>query len=196
MESRKVHLFLDMDGTLAKFYEHADCLERMFTPGFFRDLNGYENVIEGLRILTSKFPNNMHVYALSAVNREAQEATIKEKKQWLKKHCPFIHDNHYIFTEYGENKAEAVKAVLATFAQRGAIRPCDILIDDYNKNLDEWNEAGGYAIKMVNEINDKGTRGSLWAGPRIRYDFAPERICDEIASMITALTKQGKERKV
>ena len=35
-------IWFDMDGTLAKFYEHNDCLERMYEKGYFMGLNAYK----------------------------------------------------------------------------------------------------------------------------------------------------------
>ena len=43
----------------------------------------------------------------------------------------------------------------------------DILIDDYNKNLLEWQKAGGTSVKAKNNINHKGLHGELWKGELI-----------------------------
>ena len=40
----------------------------------------------------------------------------------------------------------------------------DILLDDYSKNLIEWVEAGGTAIKVRNNIN---CSGKTWKGDTI-----------------------------
>ena len=55
--SRKIRVYADMDGTIARFYEHANCLEMMYSPRFFRELNPYKNVIEGLRMLQNADEN-------------------------------------------------------------------------------------------------------------------------------------------
>ena len=33
-----MRIFVDMDGTVARFYEADDCLERMYEVGFFANL--------------------------------------------------------------------------------------------------------------------------------------------------------------
>jgi len=58
------------------------------------------------------------------------------------------------------------------------------VIDDYNLNLEEWRKAGGTSIKLVNHMNDRGNDDPLWNGNRIRYDFSPERICQELVNFI------------
>ena len=50
------------------------------------------------------------------------------------------------------NKAEYIKNIGYSDAR------VNVLIDDYSRNLDEWNEAfgrHGIAIKAINEINNK-----------------------------------------
>lgn len=33
-------------------------------------------------------------------------------------------------------------------------------------------------------MNDRGNDGPLWNGNRVRYDFSPERICQELVNFI------------
>lgn len=41
----KIRIFVDMDGTLARFHDENLYLERMFEKGFFRDLKPFENAV-------------------------------------------------------------------------------------------------------------------------------------------------------
>lgn len=169
-----IDLYVDLDGTVAKFYEHANCLERMYEPGFFLTLNAYDNVVNALLILKEK---GVSLTTLSALPDSKCVWVIDEKREWIK-NSP-LKDAFWqqIYMKPGENKA---KAANVTF---GGIR-IPVLLDDYNKNLEEWRSAGGVAIKLVNEINDKGTLGPLYSGPRVRYDWPPERIAEEILRAI------------
>lgn len=167
---QKFDLYVDMDGTIAKFYEHANCLERMYEPGFFRTLNAYDNVINALVILKNK---GIEICSLSALPDCKCIWVIDEKREWIENTPLKTAIWRQIFTMPGQNKA------FATGADFKSGNP-KVLLDDYNKNLEEWREAGGVAVKLVNEINDKGTLGPLWSGPRVRYDWPPERIAEEI----------------
>ncbi len=90
----------------------------------------------------------------------------------------FIPEDRFIFVDVGDDKPSAVKKIY------GELSASDILLDDYNKNLREWQSAGGFSVKMVNEINDRGTYGPLWSGNRIRHDFSAERICEDLRTII------------
>lgn len=174
-------LFIDMDGTVAKFYESASCLEEMYSPGFFKKLNPYVNVIKGIITMIRTAKQNersLEVYVLSSVPGEIYEQIVNDKTCWLNKNLTIVPASNYIFTEIGESKAEKIKDMF------GDIGEDFYLLDDYNKNLKEWTAEGGTAIKVVNEINDKGTNGPLWKGHRIRYDYAHSRICDELMEIM------------
>ena len=44
-------LYIDMDGTLCRFYEQAFCMEKCREPGFFLRLRPYENLVKALEII-------------------------------------------------------------------------------------------------------------------------------------------------
>ena len=69
-----------------------------------------------------------------------------EKREWIHRYLPQIDDEHMIFTSSGKNKADYIKEINSE---------C-VLIDDYNKNLNEWRDSGGNAIKFINDINNRG----------------------------------------
>ena len=57
----------------------------------------------------------------------------------------------------------------------------DYLYDDYNINLEEWQQAGGHSIKCKNNINHKGLVGALWQGDIIDNSKTPTSIVGELA---------------
>lgn len=180
-ELKEIKLFIDMDGTTAQFYESASCLEEMYNDHFFLKLNPYKNVIRGLTKLIRSLQQEEHkvfVYTLSAVPVEIFDKVVADKTVWIKNYFPIVNKKNMLFLNIGENKAETIKKLI------GDIDDSCYLIDDYNKNLKEWKNAGGTSIKLINEINDKGTNGPLWNGYRIRYDFHEDRICDELKDII------------
>lgn len=167
----KIRVFVDMDGTIARFYEDPNCLERMNDEGFFASLNPYESVVQAIRRLTDE----AEVIFISAVSREANTA-ISDKKDWLKR---YFGDCRYttLFPAIGENKAELAKT------HYGQLSASDVLLDDYNRNLEEWAQAGGRSVKLINEINNKGLHGKLWTGSSVRYDASPAATSEYIREL-------------
>ena len=85
-----------------------------------------------------------------------------------------IPESNYIFTEIGQNKAMCLGH---------SISKNDVLLDDYNLNLCEWQEAGGFSIKLVNNINDKGLCGPRWQGHRAYIDDTAQEIAFAIKTI-------------
>lgn len=177
MEYTRSRLFVDMDGTLARFHDEANYLERMFEKDFFRNLQPFENMVEGVRQFIQQHPN-IEVFILSArVNGEPPYCEA-EKNAWLDMYLPEIDTDHRIFTEMGRSKAEYIP---------GGVRETDFLLDDYNKGLNLWLYDGGSAIKCHNNINQKGlgayggSAGRLWTGAMVHTEDAPGMIAAELA---------------
>lgn len=61
----KIRIFVDMDGTLARFHDENLYLERMFEKGFFRDLKPFSNAVDAIKRIIDNHPN-VDVYVLSA----------------------------------------------------------------------------------------------------------------------------------
>ena len=100
--------------------------------------------------------NPEQVYILSHyINSPFAE---REKREVLQELFPSLDPHNVILVPYGENKTDHVPL---------RVKENDFLIDDYNKNLVYWRDAGGYAIKFVNDIND---RHGSWKGSRVEYD--------------------------
>lgn len=173
----KRKLYIDMDGTTAMFYEKSGYLEAMYTEGFFRNLNPYRNCIIAIQKIVDFFAlknasEELEVFVLTSILSDAEWSKM-EKIDWNREFLPFIDEAHIIFTKCGEPKTKNLKIDSNSF-----------LLDDYNVNLEDWRNHGGQTIKFVNEINDRGLKGPLWNGHRIRYDYPPERIAKEILDIL------------
>lgn len=176
----KKRLFLDMDGTLARFHDvDKTFIEAMWQPGFYANLKPFENMVEGVKIFIKEHPD-VEVYVLSAVLDTDPPFVIDEKNAWLDKYLPEIEWKNRIFVPAGENKAEAL----------GNLGPNDYLIDDYNKNLHEFEAAGAHSIKFRNDVNHQGKgayggeKGPLWEGQMICYDSHPSFIAYGLGLMV------------
>ena len=65
-----------------------------------------------------------------------------------------------VFCRIGENKAEIIKEKV------GVDIKGNILLDDYTKNLEQWESAGGVGIKRLTSVADNST--GKWKGLAIR----------------------------
>lgn len=171
-------LFLDMDGTIARFHDNIlDSegqvqIELMYQPEFFRTLEPFQNMIDAMKLFIAKHPE-VEVYSLSAAQHGDPPGFIRQKDEWLDAFLPEIDREHRIYPECGVAKSGYIP---------GGISVVDYLIDDFNKNLREWVRDGGKSIKCKNNINHKGTGkfggnvGNLWTGDMISNLDKPEDI--------------------
>lgn len=173
----KKRLLVDMDGTLARFHDQANYLERMFEKDFFRELEPFTNMVEGVRQFMQEHPD-VDVFIVSArVIGEPPYCEV-EKNAWLDRYLPEIDREHRIFTDIGHSKAE--------YLPGGATKD-DYLLDDYNKGLNLFMYDGGSVIKCHNNINQRGLgayggeKGQLWTGAMVHVDDKPEMISAELA---------------
>ena len=170
-------LFIDMDGTLAKFHDEVNYLERMWEPGFFRNLQPFDNMIYAVKEFISQHPD-VEVFILSSKIIGEPPYCEMEKNDWLDKYLPEVDAAHRLFPSVGTPKASSVE---------GGITEEDYLLDDYNKSLREWEAAGGSAIKCHNNINQHGLgtygggRGELWEGDMVHTRDRPELISAELS---------------
>lgn len=171
---QKKRLFIDMDGTVAKFHDEVKYLERMFEKGFFKNLAPFENLTDGLKQFSEQYPN-VEMFILSACIDGEPPYCQSEKHLWCANHLPFTNVAHRIFTKMGKSKADYIP---------GGITKDDYLLDDYNKNLEEWQQSGGSSIKCKNNINHKGLIGELWTGDIIDNNTTPTNIVGELAFMM------------
>lgn len=176
----KKRLFLDMDGTLARFHDVDKMfVEAMWQQGFYYNLQPFENMVEGVKLFIKEHPE-IEVYVLSAVLDTDPPFVVEEKNAWLDKYLPEVPAERRIFTRAGENKTDYIEDLGAG----------DYLIDDYNKNLVQFENAGATAIKFRNDVNDQGRgayggeAGPLWHGQRIYYNSSPSAIAYDLSLSI------------
>lgn len=177
-------LFLDMDGTLTRFHDEVQYLERMWEKDFFRNLKPFQNMIDAVKLYMTQHPDT-EVFILSAAIEGNPPYCCKEKQQWIDEHLPEVDKMHRIFTKVGVPKSSYIS---------GGVDSSDYLIDDYNVNLHEWLNFGGKSIKCVNNINHKGLIGELWTGDLIRNTDAPDVIAEQISAIITAAPARNQSR--
>lgn len=191
----KPRLFVDMDGTLAEWRnikidinvpEEANVdeltkkLEKLdevlYLPGYFRTLRPNVPVVNAVKQLIEQ--KEIEVYCLSCVKADKGTVSpLKEKKEWLDDYLPEIDTDHRIFVPDGQDKTKYIP---------GGIQETDFILDDYTKNLFDWENASrkGNGIKLLNNVNE--TKGE-WKGNSV--SFAKES--SEIAETITAIINKS-----
>lgn len=175
----KQRLFVDMDGTLAEF-KTVDTLETLYEKNYFINLKPNENVLGAIKQLIAD--NDFDVYILSAYLTDSRYA-LEEKNAWLDKYLPELPQEKRLFVPCGTDKSVAVP---------GLIRPDDYLLDDYTKNLSEW-EPPARGIKLINGINH--TNGT-WQGDKIQFTHAPEELSSMISDVMKGWTHFYEDRIV
>lgn len=151
-----IKLFLDLDGTLAKFNSKRNALKRFAVEeGFFANLQPYK-YIECINDLAIN--KNINVYIISATPNEQAD---KDKMIWIGKHLSNIPQKNICFSRLGENKAEIIKQKLNITIDKTCL-----LLDDYTKNLIEWQNNCGIGIKRITSKADNRTR--KWQGLQLK----------------------------
>lgn len=120
------------------------------------------------------------------------------KNAWLDKYLPNIDNEHRLFVENpSTDKSLCVPGSYLYKDDNGKyhnkISENDILIDDYNKNLFEWQKAGGTSVKAKNNINHKGLHGELWKGNLIDITDTAESIVERMTKIIVSREKGFEE---
>ena len=146
-------IFLDLDGTLARF-NVPNALERFEKEkGFFLRLKPYKNIGNIDRLATRG-----NVYIITASPNLYADL---DKLQWIQKYLPSISYNNIVICRNGGNKAYAIKRKLNIDIDSNCY-----LLDDYTKNLREWEEAGGIGIKRITTASDNSTK--KWKGLELK----------------------------
>lgn len=167
---KTINLFVDMDGTIAKFYYKKNCLEKMYEQGYFENLPLYAMAKQ-----INNFANKdtcVNVYILSAcINSDYCE---NEKVAWLLKNMPNINPKNFIFTKVGESKLLKVVNKVESFNDN-----INILLDDYTANLNDWEQCDNcVGVKFINGINDTT---KTWQGVKVKTFSQLEEIIQKLA---------------
>ena len=156
MEERfaKPRYFFDMDGVLFKLDNTLTSLEPLYEEGYFKNLPTHRLAVRCLQEMLIQDPEQVYILSHYIDSPFAEQ----EKREVLQELFPSLDMHNVILVPYGESKTDYVPI---------RIKENDFLVDDYNHNLECWRDAGGYAIKFVNAIND---RYGSWIGSKVEYD--------------------------
>lgn len=142
-------IFLDLDGTVAKF-NVRNALKRFDNEiGFFAKLGAYKGIESVDELAKSGI-----VYIISASpNAQADN----DKMIWINKYLPNVPLENITMCRVGENKAKIIENKYSMSISQECY-----LLDDYTKNLQEWVANGGTGIKRLTSVADNST--GKWQG--------------------------------
>jgi len=144
-----IKVFLDLDGTLARF-NVRNALERFDKEeGFFARLKAYKNIE-----IVNELAKNNNLFVISASPNEQAD---KDKLEWLSKYLPNIQLDNVTICRLGQNKAQIIQDKYNITIDSNCY-----LLDDYTKNLVEWESFGGKGIKRLTRVSDNSTK--KWKG--------------------------------
>ena len=146
-------IFLDMDGTIARF-NVRNALERFANEkNFFKNLKAYK----GINIINELAKEN-NIYIISASPNESAD---NDKIEWLKQYLPNLPKENITICRIGENKANVIQNKYNITIDKECL-----LLDDYTKNLVEWEQYGGIGIKRITSVADNSTK--KWKGIELK----------------------------
>lgn len=156
-----INVYVDMDGVQA-VYGAGDTVEEMSAVGYFRNRPVQKNVIDFIKMIDAD--ERFNVAILSAVFDD--DHSKEEKKQWLIENG--LGGVDAIFTPCGACKADYIKT-----------SGINILIDDYSKNLLEWEKQGKnfLGIKFDNGINGNIGKWKSRRGIVLSKEMSAEDMC-------------------
>lgn len=147
-------IFLDLDGTLARF-NVRNALKRFDNEvGFFANLLAYK----GIEVVNELSTTNQ-IYIISASPNEQAD---KDKQFWLNKYLPNVRQENITLCRLGQNKAEIIQNKYNITLNEQCY-----LLDDYTKNLNEWESFGGIGIKRLTQVSDNSRK--LWKGLELKH---------------------------
>lgn len=141
--TEKGRVFFDLDGTGAVFNIGVK-MENLYEKSYFFNLAPLSSVTT-IRMMAKSRPEK--IYILSSYLEDSDYA-YAEKIAWVRKHIPELPESHILLVPSDFSKRDYVKFYL------GEVSKSDILVDDYTKNLRDWEEEGT-SVKFYNGINGK-----------------------------------------
>lgn len=149
-----IKIFLDLDGTLAKF-NVPNALNRFDNEiGFFAKLGAYK----GIEYINELAKNN-NIYIISASPNEQAD---KDKMIWIDKYLPNISIDNITLCRLGQDKAQIIENKYNITIDKQCL-----LLDDYTKNLIEWENKGGIGIKRITKVADNSRK--IWKGFELKH---------------------------
>ena len=153
--------YFDMDGVLAVYdreaYKGSDPIWLRKNEHYFRSCNPDKKILalaDRLYRHCQFSGDNLYILTSLPINGAIFNEQFHDKIQWLHKWTPYIDIENILISV--TSKRDAVE-----YINNHQLTKNDILVDDYNKNLIDWDAAGGTAVKYCNGINSPDSFGGI-----------------------------------
>ena len=100
-------------------------------------------------------------YQLFIISASPNEQADKDKMVWIQKYLPNVSIDNITLCRIGQNKAQIIEEKYSIKIDNNCY-----LLDDYTKNLNEWENFGGLGIKRLTSVADNSRK--LWKGLQIK----------------------------
>lgn len=171
--------YFDMDGVVARYQREAYTGENPIwlrkNQHYFKDLEPDRKMLEVIdRVHQRSRYTGEHIYLLTSIpmNGAIFNEHFHDKISWAKTWFPYLDIDDILISV--TSKRDAVE-----YIQNHQLSENDILIDDYNKNLFDWQHNGGISIKYCNGLNNPQS----FVGPKIYRDDSIETIIDMLDNL-------------
>lgn len=188
----KPTFWFDKDGVLAEYdysiyLAETGCQAPWLTKNahVFRHLPANKQMVKAFRRLYVNL-QDVHPfnwpYEMKILTSVSDSVTLSEQVldswRWLKKKIPDLKERDFYAVA---TPKQDIPVVLRT-----RITPMDVLIDDYNKNLEAWKAAGGTAVKALNGLNSRNN-----AYLNVDITKPAQDIIDWFLNLAKCLSEQG-----
>lgn len=183
-----MNLWFDMDGVLVQYdregYTGKNPAYLQLGAHYFRHLKPDFKAIEVLRQVCQRNKNKVFILTTISNLGSLYMEQVTDKIAWLGQYCPFL-DIQTQFVPAVSLKRDIVEAIRKPDGLGIGLN--DILIDDWNTNLEEWSAAGGLALKYLNGINSPNQKNKevSYQGINLTEDMS----ADDIVALLDLLTK-------
>lgn len=163
----------DMDGVLVVYEQDAYVGDspRYLQPGYFRNRKPDKKAIALFKHCLKMLP--LDTFICTGVPADHRNRIILDKLFWLDTNIPeFDIGTRFIASSSMD------KSALFEHIRMNSLNRRDVIIDDFNPRLYNWEMRGGTAIKYLNGINSSDS----WNGPCIdgRSSDMPEQMFMQI----------------
>lgn len=171
--SRRDAAFFDMDGVIAVYDRWAYSMPSPLDPSvrIYEDerLRYFRHCTPdpaAMALLRAACASEMPAYVLTTVRPDLPWVRF-DKVAWLAAHAPWFDASTRLIVA-DSDKAQTVMAVHRIAGLHAGM----VLFDDYNRNLSDWEAAGGTAVKWLNGLNTAGS----WPGHRLSREDAMDAL--------------------